>query len=389
MANCTSYSNLHGVKGEWTICWDIPKHTKEGIYYQYPGEPPNFIEGAERWECNPGTYNVYRIDVKTKNFTYCLDDSGKVFATASRELIVPCFILGEIQKPVFIPATFTIPGSSGDGAAFGGFGFGVYTDKGIFGANVQPIGGGVIANIEYVQKNGVGYSVNIDYNFPGGLGGGSCFSRTISVKLNSKVKVFDEFDSTADKTFKVFNKGNGKIFERVDQVCPNVWFMPEGCKYTGEYKSRKVPYNNQSNAYLQKNNYTDGSKKCVRVFKVGKIGRPAGITPSEYYNIGSPILLLDVCSPDDCDLAPDIKTSSSGAFKCPPGSCQMDCNGEICCYDDKGKLIGNFKDNKVNNPYGNQPDNPQDRQDYVALNYGDEPNGLTGINNDNYFLNFG
>lgn len=353
----------------------------EGVFYQYPNEEQQFIEGATRWECERSKTPTYLIKIRSFHYSYCpLPNGGSV--SESRSVDFELIILGDIINIGLFPAWQNF-GSVALGHGYAGYGVIILTDVQVFAGTCEPSTGTPYGTS--ASWTGQDLPVKVD---PSGsnyspLNGGLCRSKNTHNQLISQKYLGETIGVYPTKTFKVY-KGEELVFQREDpQNCPNAWYVRAKCFYPGEIKSRKVLYNNQSRAHLRREFFTYGDMKGVRVYKIAVLG------PTKDPNgMQALIGLLTVFSPPNCDLYPKVTTfPGDGGRKCPEGSCTVECDDGYCCYDEAGNLVDSFpKPFRLDTP---KADNPDDRQQYISLNYGSPNIGLDSPTNTNYYLNYG
>lgn len=78
---------------------------------------------------------------------------------------------------------------------------------------------------------------------------------------------------------------------------------------------------------------------CLNIYKVNS----SFFNPSaNSNNTESPLQLIKQICSAKCSPPPEIEVTCLPPEKCPPGTCAVECNGHICCYDINGISVFNF-----------------------------------------------
>lgn len=379
--NCQQFNSLLGNKSEWQICWDIPVYEPSAVIYQYPGEGVNRVENGYRWTCPGPEVDVYLLNVLVN--IACSDGSRPLREYKFMSVEIPCIIYGDIQKQPGPPPGTT--GWSSSNNPYHSYVYELFTNVGTFGAQISTETGTFATRSDYNDLHLPSTYIGT-FDPAGQFNPNSAYTRTLSAMIKDFQHLGIITLSQPPYTFTIYDKDGNTLFSRQDDVCPAAHIQPATCMYTGNWKTRTVTFNNQSNAYLTATPHSEGNQKCVSVYKVAFLGIPntsSGTTPGGFE------LLLDVCSPANCDIFPKVYTAPGFGENCPDGTCQIDCGDSRCCYDSNGNLVKTIPISSVGPQGGiiNPNTLNQNRQRYIDNLYND-PNEPP-IDSDtlvNYFL---
>ena len=161
-------------------------------------------------------------------------------------------------------------------------------------------------------------------------------------------RVDGEPDNCQPCTLKAFDVDNNEIFTQNFDECPDV--VAAGCiDELVECLGIKIPFLGQvimrnTATNWDESNVQDLPPECAELYKLIPsipIGGGLGSTAQPIWDF-----IEYYCSDEACE-RPRISRVACVICEpeqdeCPPGSCQIVCDGVVCCYDQQGNLITSF-----------------------------------------------
>ncbi|PSF30581.1 hypothetical protein C7H19_23660 [Aphanothece hegewaldii CCALA 016] len=150
------------------------------------------------------------------------------------------------------------------------------------------------------------------------------------------IKRLDEDNPTVRCLFKIYDKNNVVLYEQGEEECPQVQEIPESCDIDSNSREFLGTYITSLSIYYEIESSFDfvPGKKCSFVKAYTSIpGLPTN-APG--------VIVISLCSPEDCDKYPLIQYICCDCKECPPNTCRIECGDTICCYDSSGNVVKSF-----------------------------------------------
>ena len=266
-----------------------------GVRYQYPGEDWKFVSGGARFEkASSGQIGVrYRVEGTYNRAPYFACGVSQSWYI---ENVYPPIFGWRVELPdkglYRNPTRFYASDRSG-------------TQERNYGIIVSGSG-----QLSYINGRPDCSDANAD-NF----GLTYLFG---SLKITRTIRMDGQSDPC---TFKVFDSFNQIIYTETRAVCPTAEVIP--CQYN------------------------DSDEQTFEVLGDGKMDLTVLELPvtdsvrTTQIKLGDTVV-KSLSSPSGCNLYPKVVLDCEAAKKCPPDTCEVDCRGHVCCFNEQGIAVYQF-----------------------------------------------